>query len=199
MSCACAALVDNVFAHRSKNGIHCLECVFISSNKNIQRGIARTHVAASDGRVERVDAALLCLCIDALSKRGRGGRHIGGVCARLEVCKDAVRAEVDLLYILWIADDGNDGVLSACACARAVGILCTPCNENVRLRLCAVVDRELIACIHEMPRHCRAHDPKSDESNFFHCAFLRFVSLLCAQCSIKSCKKQDFFDEFRIL
>ena len=168
MSCTCAALVDNVFAHRSKDGLHCLECVFISSNKNIQRGIPCAHVAARNGRIQRVDAALFCFRIDALGKGRGGGRHISSVCALRQICEDAVRTEVDLLYILWITDNGDDGILTACAYARAFTVFRTARNERIRLAFRAVVDAELIARIHQMTCHRRAHDAKSDKADFFH-------------------------------
>ena len=115
-----------------------------------------------------MDAAFLRLLIDADGERGRGSRHIGSVCACGKVCENAVRAKIDLLHILWIADDGDDGILPRRALARTFAVTCAARKKRCRLAFRAVVDAELIACIDEMSCHRCAHDAEADESNFFH-------------------------------
>ena len=97
-----------------------------------------------------MDAALFCLSVDAFGERGGRGRHISSVCACIKTVQNTLCPEIDLLDILRIADDGDDCILPVCAGSGTVAVVCTCRNECIRLGLCAVIDGELIAGVHEV-------------------------------------------------
>ena len=80
LSSARSTLIDDVFAHRGKDGLHGVECVLVAADQNVQCGVSRSHISSRDRGIEGMDTAFFCLLIDADGERGGGGRHIGDVC-----------------------------------------------------------------------------------------------------------------------
>ena len=80
LSRARSTLIDDVFAHRSKEGLHGVGCVLVAADQNVQCGVSRSHISSRDRSIEGMDTAFFCLLIDADGERGGGGCHIGDVC-----------------------------------------------------------------------------------------------------------------------
>ena len=165
---ACGANMNNVLSHREKNRLQRLKCLRIAPHEDAQGRISRPRVPACHRRIHRKDPLLLCRCIDAFRK-DRGGRcHIHHIGACPRTGKNPVLAEIDLLYVLRIAHNGNDNILSLRTGTRRTAPFRAARYQIIRLGLRPIVNAHLKPRIQQMPCHRSPHDAEPDKTDFFH-------------------------------
>ena len=118
------------------------------------------------------------LLVQPLRQRGAGGGHVDEIRPLVRAAQEIARLEVDLLHVLGIAHDGDNGVPTRRTGGDAVMEDRALLHHIPYLLRMAGVDVYLKARFHQIADHGFSHDAHADKPNFFHAAIAPFSFML---------------------
>jgi hypothetical protein len=157
-----ATLVDDRLAHGLENRPHALDRLLVASDHDREGRVSGADVAARNGRIDRVDAALLGRCVDLHRERRVAGRHVDDDGAGRSTLQNALSTEDHFTHVVRVADDGEDGGGGGCQLRGRVCPRRPSLEQRLRTRACSVVDGHGIARIEHVAAHRAAHDAGAD-------------------------------------
>ena len=128
-----------------------------------ERAVDGTLLATGHGAVDGVLVLDLGRVVDVAGELGRGSREVNEPGTGLGRTDQAVGGQVDVLDVGGVAKHREHDVGVAGGISRAARPRGAMCDEAVCLGLGAVVDRELVAGVHDVAGDGRSHDAGADE------------------------------------
>ena len=178
LAAARLSLVIQVGAHGPEQGQAGLVVRLIAAHQNGQCAVFRPGVAAGDRRVQHMEAPGRALSVQPLRQRGAGGGHVDEIRPLVRAVQEIARLEVDLLHVLRIAHNRDDGVPARRAGGDAVMEDRALLHHVPHLLRMAGVDVYLKALLHQIADHGFSHDAHADKPDFFHAATAPFALML---------------------
>ncbi|MPM21579.1 hypothetical protein SDC9_68023 [bioreactor metagenome] len=172
-------LEGNVFSHKGEEGHHVVENGFVAAHHDGQGPLPGPPVAPRHGGVEDRNPFFGSRRCDAGRQvRARGG-HVDEHCSGPGPREEPSLPEVDLLHVGGESHHGDDYV-ALLRQGMDVVLPHGPLGQQVHgLRLRPVVDEQVVASPHDVPRHAVTHDSETCESDDrfslfgFHAVHLR--------------------------
>ena len=152
-------------AHGAQDVLVLVKDLLLAAHHEGKGAVDGLGLAAGDGGVQHLDAALGQLRRDLLGGHGVDGAHVDEHAARLHVGGHAVLPQHDSLYLGAVGHHGQHHV-AGLADLCVGGGLGPGGYDLVHAGLVQIADREVIARLEQVLRHGLAHNTKTDQSDF---------------------------------